>query len=296
MSGFLPVLCCCLFILALNIFILTSRPNTEDLVSVSQVTLSSQSFISASALCFFRMLALTTILLTNFAILFRKPIVLTGTTRNQELRKISLAGLSRFTTFTVWSWCLQGIYFSFAIICTWLPSALPSSQNVILSYFLFWTWVLFEVSLSVSILVSLVVTYVLYPFSVKNNADSSILFEWPSLLMHNLNLVFMTIELLINAFPTVDPWHAPYGIFYGMAYVVFAWIWELKGGVFYYFFLNYSHRKAPAFYFGLVAALYVFFFFGWLMKTELVLYPTAAPFAIVIGLSQALMFRPYKVK
>lgn len=193
-----------------------------------------------------------------------------------------------------WCWCLQGAYFFIVVLCSWHPAqflALHQWQRLCFS-----AWVLFEISLSLSILVTLIVTYVLYPFCVKNNADFSLFFEWPSLLMHNFNLIFMVFELLLNSFPSVNLLHSPYAIFYGMTYIIFAWVWELNGGVFYYFFLNYAHKRAVIYHLGLLAALYVFYFFGWLIKSELLSYPTAAPIAIVLALPQVLMFRPYKIK
>jgi hypothetical protein len=199
-----------------------------------------------------------------------------------------------FVLSQTWCWCLQGAYFFLVVLCTWHPVQFLSLQDW--PDLCFWAWVLFEISLSLSILVSLIVTYVLYPVCVKNNVDFSLFFEWPSLLMHNFNLIFMVCELLVNRFPSVNPWHSPYAIFFGMAYILFAWIWEWNGGVFYYFFLNYAHKRAVIFHLGLLAALYVFFFFGWLIKAELISYPTAAPIAIVLALPQVLMFRPYHIK
>jgi hypothetical protein len=294
--GFSGVFLCCALIFVANVGIMIARPKEGEEVSYDQILLPSHEFLPHSFLLFFRILALGTITFTNIAILFRKPLVVTGTTRFQETRMMKLSGLSRFTTFTVWSWVVQGIYFFSVVSCSVLQSNPTTSQHWVLPGLRFWSWVLFEISLAVSILVSLVVTYVLYPFAVKAKVDFSLFFEWPSLAMHNLNLVFMAVELLINSFPSVNPWHAPYGIFYGLTYVAFAWLWEFNGGVFYYFFLNYSHKRAIIFHIGLVLALYIFFFIGWLLKTELVLYPAAAPIAIVFGLSQALMFRPYKVQ
>lgn len=275
---------------------MSSRPKSGEEISYAHVILSSHGFVSPEFLLGFRISALGIILFTNISIFLRAPIVLTGTTRFQETRTIKLAGFSRFTTFTVWSWCVQGLYFALVVSCTLLQRISTSSEHWFLPHMSFWSWVLFELSLSISILVSLVVTYVLYPFAVKAKADYSVLFEWPSLAMHNLNLIFMAVELLINSFPSVNPWHAPFAVLYGVVYVVFAWIWELSGGVFYYFFLNYAHKRAIVFHIGLVSALYMFFFLGWLLKAELNLYPAAAPVAIVFGLSQALMFRPYKIE
>jgi hypothetical protein len=67
-----------------------------------------------------------------------------------------------------------------------------------------------------------------------------ILGRWPSLFMHNANVVFMVGELLLGRLPVV-PEHAIFAVLFGAAYIIFSWAWFATVGVFYYFFLDYLH-------------------------------------------------------
>lgn len=121
-------------------------------------------------------------------------------------------------------------------------------------------WVLYELSFAMSLLVTVVVTFVLIPlmdkcmclvhykaihamlccadhlgvFSVAkiihsvhltvltDGSENSAMFQWSALVMHNLNLLFMLIELALNGMRFVH-WHVGFVILYGSSYVFFSW-------------------------------------------------------------------------
>lgn len=112
--------------------------------------------------------------------------------------------------------------------------------------------------------------------------------------MHNLNLIFMMTELLFNDLD-MTLWHCPLPAFYGLAYIAFAWLWERYFGVFYYFFLVYSHPLAVAFHLGLVAALYVFFAFAVALKSLVDWHPFVALAGIALFVPAVWMWRPFPV-
>ena len=58
------------------------------------------------------------------------------------------------------------------------------------------------------------------------------------LLMHNANVLLMFTELLLNRLK-VDPMHLPMVLGWGVWYVVFAWWWHRRTGVFFYPFMDY---------------------------------------------------------
>jgi hypothetical protein len=176
--------------------------------------------------------------------------------------KFNVKGLARFTTFTSWSWALQGAYFASAAYCSALHLApgllgLPSPSAAVLDV----TWVLYEVSLATSMLVTVVVTFVLFPAAARLDNTALLLFP-DALMMHNLNVVFMAAELVLTAVP-VQPTHFIFAVLWGSVYVMFSWLWLARTGVVYYFFLDYRKPKAAAMMVGLLIALTMFYFLGW---------------------------------
>lgn len=107
---------------------------------------------------------------------------------------VTLRGAGRFTTFTVWCFVTQGIYFCLASFCTiWAGLGGWPLPGVAAA-----TWVLFEVSLPMALLVTTVSTFVLFPAAERSGSDAlAIMRRWPALVMHNLNVVFMVLELLL---------------------------------------------------------------------------------------------------
>jgi hypothetical protein len=101
--GFWSVFLCCASITFINAVILYSYPasDSEPSISLDHVIYPSNIYVSASALLCFRLFALGVIIASCVGILLGQPLVLMGTTRFQESRKITLTGISRFTTFTV---------------------------------------------------------------------------------------------------------------------------------------------------------------------------------------------------
>eukprot|EP00961_Rhodomonas_salina_P006629 90074-Rhodomonas_salina.1 len=64
-------------------------------------------------------------------------------------------------------------------------------------------------------------------------------FSFWALCFHNLNVVFMGLELAVNALPFRRA-HAPFAALYGVCYVCFSWVFHHYTGVWYYFFLDYN--------------------------------------------------------
>jgi hypothetical protein len=172
---------------------------------------------------------------------------------------ITLKGMSRCATFTVWSWCLLTLYFWLATCASY---SVVHPQSYIAQYYgemaRCITWVLFEISFGVSIQITLVVTFVLIPMIMKLGGPHDF-FCLRQLIMHNLNVFFMITELLLNKVP-VHLHHLPFSVLWGCLYVLFAWIWQLKKGVYFYPFLDHTlpWKKAVSFYLGLVVVLAVF--------------------------------------
>jgi hypothetical protein len=219
---------------------------------VSQATLTA----GGVPLLAFRLLALGAILVTDVEILTGPSFTMAGTDMyGRTLTGIVVAGLRRFGTFTVWSWQLQGVYFAAVVAASLAPPswALPGWLPVV-------AHVAFEISLPVSLLVTTIVTYVLYPQAAAAGRDVTFLFRWPGLLMHNANLAFMLVELFASGHPPLNPWHLPVVVLWGLAYVSFANLYATLGpGFFFYPFLAPGTRTGVAAHLALVTVLGVFY-------------------------------------
>jgi hypothetical protein len=104
---------------------------------------------------------------------------------------ITMRGWVIFSTFTVQSWTLQLVYFmgtSLLGASRMLGAAPTGSAATVIAALL---WIAFEVSFTVSILVSAVTTYVLIPKTLRSGQVPTNFFGWPQQAMHNLNVVFM---------------------------------------------------------------------------------------------------------
>ena len=65
------------------------------------------------------------------------------------------------------------------------------------------------------------------------------MFNWRALLMHNANVALMCGDWLVGRLP-LKVAHLPLPVGWGCAYVLFAWAWHAKTGVYYYPFLDHT--------------------------------------------------------
>lgn len=132
------------------------------------------------------------------------------------------------------------------------------------------TWVLFEIGFPMSFVVSSMVTFVLIPFAKKAHLPTDNFYVLVPLLMHNANILFMAIEIVVNRLPFAI-WHFPFILLFGTSYTVFSWIWNHYNGYYFYFFLDYTRPGAILWYVALMVIVGVFFVLGygssWLMNS-----------------------------
>lgn len=215
-----------------------------------------------------------------------------------------LHGLARFTTFTTWSWLLLGVYFHLAVIATMVAMRTrPSStRRGRAGSFPFLLWILYESVFSVSLLVCIVVEAVLVPslkreiartggssstWNDENAGDELQSFSSEERLkafysravfsMHNVNVLMMLIELLMNRFRFNASHSAFVVLLLGIPYWLFSVYWFRLTGVYYYFFID--HRK-PIAWIGVTATMIAtqsFFFLGQALSSLLKAPRTAKP-------------------
>jgi hypothetical protein len=223
--------------------------NDMKLTSITLRHVISSQIVSDEILLGYRLLCTLIVFVTLATVLSdRNGLIVTVPARTGGLKVVKLLGPERLSTFTVWSWTLIGVYFALTSYCGILT--LLGQDSDISPFTLQLSWILFELSFPISFLVTLIVTFVLIPPAIARGTHQP-LFSSPSLLMHNANVVMLTIDNLLNILPFTMS-HAVFGVLYGLLYAVFAWVWYEHKGVFYYFFLDYEFKWAEFCYIGLI--------------------------------------------
>lgn len=156
-------------------------------------------------------------------------------------------------TFTIWCWTLIGLYLFLAGTAS-IVAAVRGEGNdsgncrrpPVVGCIL---WIWFEAMFSTAILVFLVVWLVLLPFAYISTGSNGRLLSFLQLSAHNLNIVFMGTEMMLNRL-TFLRHHAVFVLLYGCAYVIFSWCYFLWGEKhkFWYFFLDWRHFSTPVWY------------------------------------------------
>jgi len=160
----------------------------------------------------------------------------------------------RWTTFTVWCNTLGALYFLLATVACVLmlideAKPLPSALGLVMA-------VLWDITLPMSFLVNLIVTFVLLPAKRKKGDFIGLwyMLRWRGQALHNGYVVVSALEGLFVS-PRMPISNFPIIVIYGVAYIVFSYILFARTGIFHYFFLDPRFKSAPVAYIGLVALL-----------------------------------------
>jgi len=139
---------------------------------------------------------------------------------------------------TLWTWVWKCLYFAWVTslsIMYYYVGIVPAW--VIASP----TWVAFDIAFGVSWLVFWAVWVFLIPaawLAGKQEALRELLSPF-QLYLHNVNVVLVTTEALLNQFPLI-PYHFIFPLYFGFAYVGWNWWLYEKIHVWIYFFLDYN--------------------------------------------------------
>jgi hypothetical protein len=177
-------------------------------------------------------------------------------------KEVSLCGTRSFTTFTCLSWAAQTVYFAlvaaaslFAMFAS--PSAVAAaSASPLGAAVAQFAWVLHDLTLAGALLVTTVTTFVLYPLAKAYNM-MHLISSWPALVMHHWNVVNVLGEFYLNDVPVLAS-HFHISLLWGLFYVVFAFFWFRKTGIYYYVFLDYRKVWAPIAYVMVMGVLYYY--------------------------------------
>jgi hypothetical protein len=181
---------------------------------------------------------------------------------NGITKRLYIRPRDRFCMFTMWAWLIQGVYYTSAAFVGYqeMMNATPmkdvnDSSTVVVQ-------IMFEISFTLAYLVTIAVNKVLVPASIARNDNPDNFFKPLPLLMHNANVLFITVDMLLNKLP-FNSFHFPYATLVGVLYVLFTWLHFLVRGFFYYFFVDFTRKDAVLCHAGLITGLVLFFFGGY---------------------------------
>lgn len=179
--------------------------------------------------------------------------------------------------FTSWSWNVLGMYFALSAYGGWTvattsqsTSSSSSSSTVVTLHHTDWlfriTLILWEIAAPCALLVSAVVTYAIWPATLKRLGTPGVLTTPTSLLQHNGNIIMVFMEVALLGGLPVHMRHISLPILFGVTYIFFTWairnVWNPKGGsAFLYFFLDTTlgAKTTTMALFALLAALVLFY-------------------------------------
>jgi hypothetical protein len=119
--------------------------------------------------------------------------------------------------FTVWSWLMLGLYFATSAYLSFHDKSQISSdflQLVLISW---------EIAAPNALLVSVVITFVIWPEMVSKGVDTTGLAKPTVLMQHNLNSIMVVLELFCGNTPLTLS-HAAVAPIFGLIYVLFSWL------------------------------------------------------------------------
>lgn len=215
-SGFASVSTLVAVIVVVSVAALTMWSDGCDDYDLLRRQLLESSVVRSSALIGARIAFLLSNLATLTYMVSLDSIVITAHRPDNTTTEIKMIKPLRFCTFTVWSWCLQSLFF--ALVVSMHLGLIPATPVLVRV-----AVVLFEVSLAIAMLVTIVVSFVLLPVAIRSNARLDVFFTISALMMHNANLAFMVAELLMNQV-TAEFADFPFVLLFGASYVVFSWL------------------------------------------------------------------------
>ena len=171
-------------------------------------------------------------------------------------------GLQHFVTFSSWTLLINILYFLLSAIITFAVISgnnMPQWMNIAVIIF-------FSAAAGSSFLTATVVRYVILPEEVKVGRVNENMFNFHNQLMHNFAAIFIAVDLIISR-PTLHPEFAVFGLFFGLIYAVFAYLFAFYGGGFYvYTFIDPRLKYAPLLMTALAIAIATFYLGLWLLS------------------------------
>ena len=172
-------------------------------------------------------------------------------------------GIEKFITFSSWTLLVNVIYFASAILVQTLDYFKISSPQILSQIQVF----AFCTGIAIAFLTATIVRYIILPDEAKLGGKYDHMFLFHEQVMHNFAAIFLAIELIILR-PELIPEFAIFGLFLGIIYVVFSYLFAYFGGGYLaYSFIHPKPKIAPFIIIGLASFISIFYTGLWFIST-----------------------------
>ena len=171
--------------------------------------------------------------------------------------------IEKFITFSSWTLLVNVIYFASASLVQTLDYLEISSPHILSQIQVF----AFCTGIAIAFLTATIGRHIILPDEAKLGRKSDHMFLFHEQVMHNFAAIFLAIELIILR-PKLIPEFALFGLFLGIIYVVFAYLFAYFGGGYLaYSFIDPKPKIAPFLVIGLASFIAIFYAGLWFIST-----------------------------
>ena len=172
-------------------------------------------------------------------------------------------GIEKFITFSSWTLLVNVIYFASASLVQTLDYLEISSPQILSQIQV----ITFCTGIAIAFLTATIVRHIILPDEAKLGRKCDHMFLFHEQVMHNFAAIFLAIELIILR-PKIIPEFAIFGLFLGIIYVVFAYLFAYFGGGYLaYSFIHPKPKIAPFLVIGLASFIAIFYTGLWFIST-----------------------------
>ena len=172
-------------------------------------------------------------------------------------------GIEKFITFSSWTLLVNVIYFASASLVQTLDYLEISSPHILTQIQV----IAFCTGIAIAFLTATIVRHIILPDEAKLGRKCDHMFLFHEQVMHNFAAIFLAIELIILR-PKMIPEFAIFGLFLGIIYVVFAYLFAYFGGGYLaYSFIHPKPKIAPFLVIGLASFIAIFYTGLWFIST-----------------------------
>ena len=172
-------------------------------------------------------------------------------------------GISKFITFSSWTLLANVVYFASASLIQGLDYLGMSSPHILSQIQV----IAFCTAIAIAFLTATIVRHIILPDEAKLGRNVDHMFLFHEQVMHNFAAIFLTIELIILR-PKLIPEFAIFGLFLGIIYIVFAYLFAYFGGGYLaYGFIHPKPKIAPVLVITLASFIAIFYTGLWFVST-----------------------------
>ena len=183
--------------------------------------------------------------------------------KNSEDMRYHPDGIEKFITFSSWTLLVNVIYFASASLVQTLDYLEISSPHILSQIQVF----AFCTGIAIAFLTATIVRHIILPDEAKLGRKYDHMFLFHEQVMHNFAAIFLAIELIILR-PKLIPEFAIFGLFLGIIYVVFSYLFAYFGGGYLaYSFIHPKPKISPFLVIGLASFIAIFYTGLWFIST-----------------------------